>query len=182
MYTLALAAVLVSLPLTLAVFQKAKAGSRIPRFEDYHVKEVYRGKPAQLQWPEWPNHDFFRTSITELTESGTNFAGHYAIREWSCGTNCRWLLMIDLKTGKFIGPGGYGSLSLEYETQPDPTEPITFRANSRLLIASGCFDIESLEKPVECGAKYFVLEKQKFRQIHYIRKPTPEYFKNSVER
>jgi hypothetical protein len=157
----------------------AQKESSVPRFEDFPAGEMFRGKPARVHWPtDYPRYDFFKLSIKDLIAGGVNFAGHYAVREWSCGTNCRWLVILDMKTGKFLRSSPYGSLSLYDEQMPKHEHDwLQLRPDSRLLIASGCFDVEGSKKPVECGTKFFKLEKGRFVLIRYDSYPTPSNFK-----
>jgi hypothetical protein len=158
---------------------QAQSKLKAPRFRDYPVREIFKGKPAKIEWPpDYPQHEFFRLSIQDLIDGGVNFASHYAVREWSCGTDCRWLVILDMKTGRFLKASPYGVLSLtEDQKNNGKNDWLQIRPDSRLLIASGCFNVESPKKPVKCGTKYFVLEKAKFVLVRYDPQPTPAYFK-----
>src|SRR5690242_14156178 len=77
---------------------------KIPRFQDYPVKTRFTGEPAKPQFTnpkEWspgrpdaegdlfPDADGrYRGSVELDAAQGPNFAGHYTIAKWSCGTGC----------------------------------------------------------------------------------------------
>jgi hypothetical protein len=90
------------------------------KFEDYPVPP-YTGKYAPINWKSNPHAKRFKTVITQGVHSGANFAGHYCIVEWGCGTMCQSWVIVDLITGK-IFDGIPASRGLDY------------RPNSRLLI------------------------------------------------
>jgi len=160
---------------------QARKQAAIPRFQDYPVGPIFQGKPVKLDWPpDWRDDEYFRGAIQDLIDGGVNFAGHYTVRDWSCGTDCHWLVVLDMKTGTFPQGLPYGSLSVTYE-EPSPYEDhdwLQFRPESRLLVASGCFDVKSLKGHVECGTKYFELRGTQFSLVKYVPRPTPEFLRN----
>jgi len=83
------------------------ATSRVPRFEDYTV-ERQEGAVALPKLSSaadaWPESDTkFRDALTDALKAGPNFADHFAIIEWSCGTGCSNSLVTDTKTASSIG-------------------------------------------------------------------------------
>jgi hypothetical protein len=97
-------------------------------FKHYAVAQVYRG-PVRL--PDFRGRDRFfadfRTRIREGIRQGVNFAGHYAIIGWGCGTDCSDYVIGDVVTGRvFRFPlGGDYNLQLDLDTKP----------TSRLIVA-----------------------------------------------
>ena len=91
-------------------------------FEDYQV-EVYTGKLAEPDFNT--NHDAnrFVTRITKECENGINFAGHYTLVTWGCGSPCQSGVVVDRKTGDIYD--GYGT-SLGAK----------FKKNSRMIISN----------------------------------------------
>ncbi len=95
---------------------------RPPRFEDYPVKEVFRGKPA-LPILETPEERKFEAVIgdgvskgwgvfdgatgKEFRRPGPNFAGHYVLVNFGCGQtdgNCLGAAIVDAQTGRVYRP------------------------------------------------------------------------------
>lgn len=64
--------------------------------------EVYGGDPATVNFESNPDAKLFRTAITEQVAEGANFAGHYVVATWGCGTNCIGYAVVDVKTGDII--------------------------------------------------------------------------------
>ena len=90
-------------------------------FVRYSVSKVYRGP---VRFPDFRKRDRafseFRTRIREGMRDGTNFAGHYAIVSWGCGTECVDYVIGDVATGRVFGfpLGGENNLELGLDTRP----------------------------------------------------------------
>ncbi|WP_370477075.1 hypothetical protein [Tamlana flava] len=67
-------------------------------FEDYHV-EVYKGPLATPNFSTNPKAKQFITRIKEACAEGVNFAGHYTLVLWGCGTACQMGVVVNRKTG-----------------------------------------------------------------------------------
>jgi uncharacterized membrane protein len=61
--------------------------------------EVYHGKPAELDISV-PKNKEFRTRLRAALREPANFAGHYVLTFWGCGTRCLTGAAVDLRTGK----------------------------------------------------------------------------------
>ena len=126
-----------------------------PRFEQYPATETFRGKPAPPIL-KTPGDRKFRTRIREGAAKGPNFAGHFTIVEWGCGTSCVSIAVVDAKTGE-IGKPPFGILGYGYaltfadgkKTEDDDYEPLSYRRNSRLLVIRGCPEDQ------DCGVEYY---------------------------
>ena len=70
-----------------------------PHFADYPVKERVRGKPAPINFRSHSQARMFRTMLRDTAALGANFAGHYAVNWWGCGTECMRIGIVNLKTG-----------------------------------------------------------------------------------
>lgn len=104
-----------------------------PRFENYRVGKISQGKSATLKLNS-PNARMFRTRLGENAAGGVNFAGHYVLATWGCGSGCRSLAIIDVQTGRV-----YFTLSLMLvgTAMYQELDPLEFRADSRLLKVVG---------------------------------------------
>ncbi len=100
-------------------------------FKDYKV-DVYEGKLADPDFETNPEAKMFITRIKEGCKEGINFAGHYTLIYWGCGTSCQYGVVVNRKTGEIID--GYQS-SLGSE----------FRKNSKLIIFNSDFIEENSE-------------------------------------
>lgn len=117
----------VILPLTVAVAAHAPDPSqrRLPRFEDYPVREVYRGRPAPVDLASAPGAQRFRTVLREGAARGPNFAGRYTVVEWGCGSPCHAFAIVDARTGRVYFVPQTANAGAEY------------RLDSRLFVIDG---------------------------------------------
>ncbi len=131
-------------------------GSALPRFEDYPVKEIFKGTPAAPKLVR-PADKQFRTKIREGAAKGPNFAGHFTIAEWGCGSGCLSLAVVDAKDGS-VGEApfthfAWGAPVMKYEGKYDSSregfEPLGYKLNSRLLTVRGCPEEEN------CGSYFY---------------------------
>ncbi|MEM7105719.1 MAG: hypothetical protein AAF502_21455 [Bacteroidota bacterium] len=82
-------------------------------FEDYPA-EIYKSNLAEPDFSTAPAAKRFMTRIKEECDKGINFAGHYTLVTWGCGSPCQSGVVVDRKTGQIFG--GYGtSLGSEFK-------------------------------------------------------------------
>ena len=111
----------------------AAPADRDALFARYATAPVYHGA---VQLPQFKDRDRafadFRTRIRDGMRQGANFAGHYALIGWGCGTGCLSYVVGDVITGRmFDFPlSGEEYISLRIEARPD----------SRLILASWATD------------------------------------------
>lgn len=69
-------------------------------FGEYPVKEIYTGKPAELDlnssFIAKRFHSYFKGALSQ----GANFAGHYAVAEWGFTGVGNEMSIVDVQTGK----------------------------------------------------------------------------------
>ena len=126
------------------LFAVASAHSQtcLPRFQDFPVKEPYRGTPAQVQLVS-KEARMFRTVLRGGAKKGPNFAGHYTIVGWRSGSSCDKFAAVDAQTGEVYFPD-FPLYYVPYD--PSETEsgimkqyPKGYRIGSRLLVTQGSF-------------------------------------------
>jgi hypothetical protein len=79
----------------------------------------------------------FRTQLTSAAAEGPNFAGHFRVATWGCGTCCVDFGIIDLKSGDVWMPGFYMACG---HPQTDPVRGqagLYYRLDSTLFVAIG---------------------------------------------
>jgi hypothetical protein len=73
------------------------------QFDNFKVDKVYKGQLAPPNFTTDPDAKYFITRIKEgCKETGVNFAGHYTIVEWGCGTFCKQMAIVDRISGQII--------------------------------------------------------------------------------
>ena len=121
-----------------------------PRFEDYPIREAFKGTPSAPSLVT-PEERRYRTVIRRGVEMGygvaeppigkerrgPNFAGHYFIVRWGCGSPCLMAAIVDAKSGHILPPPFHlGPRNSCFQVPWNfPMEPLDYRLNSRLLIA-----------------------------------------------
>jgi hypothetical protein len=98
-----------------------------PRFEQYPAPQNFKGKPAPVNLASHKEARMFRTNLRNGAKEGPNFAGHYTVVVWGCGTSCLSFAIVDARTGRVYFPD-----FAVYSTEDDS---IGYRLNSRLFIA-----------------------------------------------
>lgn len=96
-----------SLILTLTLIITPAYGEKdLPNFSQYKIQEsekmTEKEKPAPVDLKSYEGARTYRTKLREGAKEGPNFAGHYTIVTYGCGTQCRESWVIDAKTGKII--------------------------------------------------------------------------------
>lgn len=77
----------------------AQKKKKMPRFKYYPVTEIYKGKNAPLKLTRADKK--FKTRLKEAVDNyQANFAGHYILTTWGCGTNCPDGAIIDARNGR----------------------------------------------------------------------------------
>lgn len=122
-----------TLLILLIVCTAAAQTGKLPGFEDYSVPENFTGQPAAAKIVG-RDARMYRTRITEDAKNGPNFAGHYTVVTWGCGSDCLGFAIVDAKTGTVYFPEGFWAvLRIPFQTETH----FDFKKDSRLLIISG---------------------------------------------
>jgi hypothetical protein len=104
----------------------------------------------------------FRSAIREAAAKGPNFAGHYTIAEWGCGSGCMSSAVIDAVTGKvFPAPFRILSMPLPEGEGDHEYQGAVYQLKSRLLIADGC------PEETGCGTYYYEWSDNKFKRLRF---------------
>ncbi|MFN2566712.1 MAG: hypothetical protein ABR499_17080 [Gemmatimonadaceae bacterium] len=108
------------------------------RFEDYAVTDtaLRRPRPARVDLASAEYGRMYRTKLREGAAAGPNFAGHYTIVLWGCGTSCQIVAVVDARTGRLSRQTLLTANGVQY------------RRDSRLLLA----DPRTPEPPPDCAS------------------------------
>lgn len=81
----------------------------------------------------------YRTVITDAAKQEADFAGHFRVASWGCGTDCHGFAIIDLISGRtYTLPG----MKYVAGVMGNGEERIDYRLDSRLFIITGALDDE----------------------------------------
>lgn len=137
------------------------AQKRTPLFKDYAVTEIYKGKNAPLKLTR--DDRMFRTRLKWAVDNQKpNFAGHYILTTWGCGTSCIMGAVIDAKTGK-VSWWNFSICCWSGEADEN-FQPIEFRKNSKLIIFFGVRN----EEDEDHGAHYYKIENGRFVHLQSV--------------
>ncbi|MFA6597290.1 MAG: hypothetical protein WCS69_06175 [Ignavibacteriaceae bacterium] len=106
---------------------------KFPSFDDFPILDTFKGIPAKVDLSSNPYAKKFRTVLREGAKIGPNFAGHFRLVEWGCGSSCQSHAIVDAKNGKVFFPFNLVT-----------TAGIDFRLSSSLVITDP-IDTLSLE-------------------------------------
>jgi hypothetical protein len=125
--------------------------ANFPHFEDYPVTVTFKGRnhPVILD----SNSRAFRTRLREAGRETPNFADHYVVTIWGCGTGCVMGAIVDAVTGKV--QWFPGTICCWYE-MGEEVEPVEFRRNSRLIILNGMINEKG-----DVARRYYKFEKNR---------------------
>ena len=108
----------------------------VPRFEEYSTHSRFTGSPAPAIISH-PRARLFHTMIKTQAQNQPNFAGHYNLAIWGCGSACRGFALIDARTGRvYFNPRALNVIGVPFQDE----DSLQFRPDSRLLIISGSVD------------------------------------------
>lgn len=117
-----------------------------PSFEDYKVPVEGPIKHPKVDTETTKIGHMFRTVLRNGIKSGPNYAGHYTVVVWGCGTSCSSFAVVNLKTGQVITSPGIDSLAGNHLNRTiDQFLPeggsdywgYRYRPDSRLLVLIG---------------------------------------------
>jgi hypothetical protein len=176
------------------VYRELDDDNYTPRFEEYSVMAGFDGPPAALSIST-PEENKFQTRIRDgvakgygvkgsdgKERPGPNFAGHFFLITWGCGSSCLMAAIVDGKTGRVYPPPfhhGPGDSHFRVPWELSATHPFEYRVDSRLLIANICEQDRILYlgnlkvDDKRCGPHYFLIDEDGLTLIHRFRSADP---------
>jgi hypothetical protein len=139
--------------------------SKAPNYRDYPSQGQAEVRNAKLDLTSNPIAKTYRTVLRLAMAEGPNFAGHYRVAIWGCGSSCAMFAVINLKTGRVMTAKDLAYVSTVRLATDDDGGGILFKANSALLVVMG----DPEEDESRAGAYYFVLQNEHLKLIHKTR-------------
>jgi len=146
------------LALTAIVAGALAGGDKPSRYEDFAITNIFKGKPAAVDLSSHPQARSYRTQLRRQAAEGPNFAGHYKIAIWGCGTSCQAFAIVDVQTGRVYFPPELPFVS--YVNWDGDDFGLQFRIDSRLLVLHGSPKEES-----RVGTFYYLWQTNTLRLI-----------------
>ena len=112
--------------------------------------EAYTGEPAPVNFESNPDAKLFRTTITNQVEEGVNFAGHYTVATWGCGTSCRGYAIVDVITGNIV--------NFEPGNEFEPVNDFAYSRDTNILVLNPRTqntDSMTIQEILEDGRAYY---------------------------
>lgn len=159
--------------LTMTILVSGLAGLAIlaaapPKFDDFPVADVFKGKPA-APLLSTPQARRFRTQLRLQAASGPDFAGHFKLARWGCGAGCVFVAVIDSVSGEvYFAPFGFqdGVLTLDGGRRTVKCDHTSdYRIDSELFIFQGLLREGAIEG--KAGTHYYRWHDRKWTLVHY---------------
>jgi hypothetical protein len=138
-------------------------------FQKYPARIGFTGKPAKPLLVT-PLERSYRTQIREQAQKGPNFAGHYTLAQWGCGSPCVEFVIIDAKSGAVYDSGE----KVGCANRNGLDARLQFRLDSQLIAATGSSGINVSSKEVECGTNYYRWDGKRINLVHFEPWPKSE--------
>ncbi|HEX8000526.1 MAG TPA: hypothetical protein VF528_19245 [Pyrinomonadaceae bacterium] len=155
--------------LLLALSSIGYAQSTTPTFKQYAVK-VEKKRNVRVNLKSHKDANRFRTNLRNAAKEGVNFAGHYILTTWGCGTNCSVSAIIDARNGRVFFPDQLEGSGFGFCELPDDTEPLVYQADSRLLVLSGFKGGDLNLENGRCGIYYLEWTGTNLKQVKFVQK------------
>ena len=143
-----------------------------PRFADFPTPPEAGIKPAPVDLSSHPEAREFRTQIRSDARAGPNFAGHFTIVGWGCGSACLQWGVVNASTGKvWFEPGvevvGVDRVADELHPAPGVNAEfynLRFRLDSRLVVVLGAPGEDEARE----GVGYYLWDGKTFALLKFI--------------
>jgi hypothetical protein len=140
-----------------------------PTFEEYPVLEEFQGPRSP---PDIASHSLarqFRTMLRKGATEGPNFAGHYTITSWGCGSACVQFAIIDARNGRVFFPPEVLHVSMLHVMEPEDASHRQlarprFRRDSALFIVVG-----AVSEGEDEGISYYLWTGAKLTRVRFVR-------------
>lgn len=147
-------------------------------FKQYAVP-VENLKNIKVNLQSNKNAKTYRTNLRNAAKGKVNFAGHFILTTWGCGTNCSQSAIIDARDGRVFFSGEFEGVvqgfcdlppdanPTDSSEMPDEYAPFVYKADSRLLVLNGFRGGDFDDKKARCGAFYLEWTGKQFKQIKF---------------
>ncbi len=89
------------------------SGQKLPTFSQYKTP-VDKKRVITVDLKSHKDARMFRTNLRNAAKGGVNFAGHYVLTGWGCGTNCSQWAIIDARNGRVYFPKQFAGVGFGF--------------------------------------------------------------------
>jgi len=143
--------------------------TKAPTFGEYPSTTQEVASTPKLDLKSNPIAKTYRTVLRQEITKGPNYAGHYRVAFWGCGSSCAMFAVVDLKTGSVITAREFTSVSGVHLAADDFLKGTAsdgwgfrYKKDSSLLVVVGAPD----ENESRSGAYYFLIQGDGLRLVH----------------
>jgi hypothetical protein len=168
------------LTLALGIFSVTSFAQKVPSFTSYGTR-IDKKRAVTVNLGSHKSARMFRTNLRNAAKEGVNFAGHYILTGWGCGTNCSMWAIIDARNGRVYFPRefegvGFGFCELPEGKLPsdtpnladDASGPLYFKANSRLVALTGFTGGGLDNQQAKCGNYFFEWTGNRLKRVSFV--------------
>jgi hypothetical protein len=132
--------------------------------QKYPAKLDFRGEPAHPLLVT-QHERMMRTQIRMQARSGPNFAGHFTVAHWGCGSPCLAFVIINAITGAIYDQ----DTAVGCANDQGSEARLDFKLASRLIAATGVSEAPALagEKGTVCGTNYYLWDGKRLTLAHF---------------
>jgi hypothetical protein len=141
-----------------------------PAFAAFPARPEAGLRPAAIRLDQ-PRAREFRTQLREAARGGVNFAGHYILATWGCGSACIEMAIIDARSGEVSFDPRLSDVSLArvgpdegVEGAGNGASAARFRRDSRLVVVLGA----PQEDEAREGAAFYDWTGARLRLIRFV--------------
>jgi hypothetical protein len=133
-----------------------------PKFADFPAGPIDRRASLRLTTPE---ARLFRTNLRRAVATGPNFAGHYVVATWGCGSSCGDIAIVEARSGRVtFDPRLRDVSTVRVGDDGTPTLMVRFRVDSRLLVLVGA----PHENDEADGVRYYEMRDGRLRLLRFV--------------
>ena len=156
---------LATLPVIACLLLGPAAAAQVPAFSAYPAEPGGSVAPGPVRLVLHGDDVHWRTELREAAGRPANFAGHYVLALWGCGTECVMGAAVDRDTGVVVWLPA--TICCWFRGAKDVAEPVAFRRDSRLLVLTGKRD----EAPDDDGLHLYRIAGRRFIHLRDLPRP-----------
>ena len=141
--------------------------AELPRYADFPAKHFIIERQARVNLSSNRLAREYRTALRLGAATGPNFAGHYTVVDWGCGSSCNECAVVDARTGKVFSDDRMNGAKTGY----------AYRRDSNLFIVNPVEDSLRFHFGDTLLTSYYLWNGRTFKFLRTHQDPRVEYFR-----